>query len=606
MVIKIDCVQIEGWIMDSSELNRFIERYAREYITKTALMLTGEWGSGKSYYIEHELCPYLKKGKACKVIVVSLYGIESLEELSKCIYLSIRVPTLSKNNEALTAGKVAIKSIFSNLLAFNGISFNVSNHDLKKLYKSINIKNTLIILEDVERSTIEISKLLGFVNGLVEYDGAKVLLVANEKEILKENDETLDLDFTSILQYSRNEEVPKEQEPDEAVEKYLKIKEKTIGDTIQFYADIPSSVESIIKSIKGEEVRYIATQDEMKRISGIVISQKYKDIFDSLNCENKYDDKFYQATFEGLLILSSKILRKDFPAWEGTQYISSSLGSSSSPVFRFVYDYLRWQNLENKDIDAAHEEYKDYLCFEKYASRENDKDLNIVSDFMLHKEADVVHSLKAIEKKVKNENYVGIYAYEKLAYAVIRASNVVGYDSDSICESLLENARKLCRRQHHSAQEVIWGIYSYESDGTVVIEKYKRFIKDFSDILNSKPDMSGFSYNPSELREYHLKIGQNKYSYIIQHRFLSLFDGDKLVTMLLNASSEQMCDFNGVLLIVYGDVAKGTFDESDRQSMIDLSTKLDNELKRWKKWDKIQQFQIKNIQLNLKDFIAKM
>ena len=49
--------------MNYKELNSFIKRYATHYKTKTAMLLTGDWGSGISHYINLTLCPYLKKHK---------------------------------------------------------------------------------------------------------------------------------------------------------------------------------------------------------------------------------------------------------------------------------------------------------------------------------------------------------------------------------------------------------------------------------------------------------------------------------------------------------------------------------------------------------------
>ena len=65
------------------------------------------------------------------------------------------------------------------------INFNLSEKDQKKLYESIDFSGCLIILEDLERSGMSILDVLGFVNNLVEQDGVKVLLVANEDEIMK-------------------------------------------------------------------------------------------------------------------------------------------------------------------------------------------------------------------------------------------------------------------------------------------------------------------------------------------------------------------------------------------------------------------------------------
>lgn len=77
----------------------------------------------------------------------------------------------------------------------------------------------MIIFEDIERSRISILDFMSFIYNLVDQDKVKVLLVANENEILRMG--------------IRDE--------------YLKIKEKTIADTIYFYNDGIDTIKSIIQ-----------------------------------------------------------------------------------------------------------------------------------------------------------------------------------------------------------------------------------------------------------------------------------------------------------------------------------------------------------------------
>ena len=49
--------------MTYQELNQYILHYLREDKTKSAIMLTGPWGTGKSYYIQNELNRFLRKKK---------------------------------------------------------------------------------------------------------------------------------------------------------------------------------------------------------------------------------------------------------------------------------------------------------------------------------------------------------------------------------------------------------------------------------------------------------------------------------------------------------------------------------------------------------------
>lgn len=66
------------------------------------------------------------------------------------------------------------------------------------LYSSVDLSSKLLVFEDLERSNIDLIKLLGYVNNLVERDGVKVLLVANENEILNKTPETFDFNFTAL------------------------------------------------------------------------------------------------------------------------------------------------------------------------------------------------------------------------------------------------------------------------------------------------------------------------------------------------------------------------------------------------------------------------
>lgn len=75
--------------MTNAELNDYILHYLTADRTKSAIMLTGGWGTGKSHYIQNELIPFLEKEENGKYlcIVVSLYGLKEVSEISKSLYL---------------------------------------------------------------------------------------------------------------------------------------------------------------------------------------------------------------------------------------------------------------------------------------------------------------------------------------------------------------------------------------------------------------------------------------------------------------------------------------------------------------------------------------
>ena len=219
--------------MNNEELNVFVENYLKNDKTQRALMITGPWGSGKSYYVRNKLCPYLKERKF-DYVVISLYGINDIKEISKNIYVELRTKNIANKNEVSNIVKIVSKTVVKGITSFFNVDLNQNDNDRQVLYESINLSNKLIILEDLERSNLDITELLGFVNNLVEQDGTKVLLISNESEIIKYEEKVIERKKEKIL--------------GEKSKRYLKIKEKTIGDTIHFTSDVNESIVSIIKS----------------------------------------------------------------------------------------------------------------------------------------------------------------------------------------------------------------------------------------------------------------------------------------------------------------------------------------------------------------------
>ena len=97
--------------MNYNEFNNFIKNYLENDKTNSAIMLTGEWGSGKSHYIKNELVPYIENSDDKKCIIVSLYGINQVDDINKSIYLELRAKMLSKKSEKISAGKLIAKTI---------------------------------------------------------------------------------------------------------------------------------------------------------------------------------------------------------------------------------------------------------------------------------------------------------------------------------------------------------------------------------------------------------------------------------------------------------------------------------------------------------------
>ena len=257
--------------MTNLEYNAYIQNYLDNDKTKSAIMLIAPWGMGKSYYIQNSLIPYLEKDDGKRCVVVSLYGMNDIKEISKAIYLEMRAKAISCKGEKFEAGKIVGKTILKGVLSKVGIDLSLEEQDLEKLYSSIDLTNKLIILEDLERSGISIKQVLGYVNNLVEQDGAKVLLVANEKEIKQyESKISKDKDGNEVTRWVYTAET----------QEYLKIKEKTVSDTILYLCDYDMAIENIFKTFSDDNL--LLCLEEKDKSGKSIVVREIKDIMENL------------------------------------------------------------------------------------------------------------------------------------------------------------------------------------------------------------------------------------------------------------------------------------------------------------------------------------
>lgn len=160
-----------------------------------ALLLTGTWGCGKTYFIKNELFPTIEKVKSGDSsiipIMVSLYGIEDISELPKRIVMEYLDYTAKKDiHEAFHFGKIVE---WSGKMA-DAIPKFKEWIDVSKLIGEgaalyrILPSNVVIFLDDLERavdSPKSINNLLGSINELVENRHFKVVVVANKGHLDK-------------------------------------------------------------------------------------------------------------------------------------------------------------------------------------------------------------------------------------------------------------------------------------------------------------------------------------------------------------------------------------------------------------------------------------
>lgn len=164
-----------------------------------ALMLTGEWGCGKTYLIKHQLKEALKETHV--IVIVSLFGLSTIEEVRDAVKNSYWEAMLSLMGSGgkLLKGVQDSKDKFKDLtdwlpwgkkIADTVISINP--RDFIKVENKIGAKDTILVFDDLERSKLDPVELLGVINDYCENRNFHTIIVTNEDRMpVKDADDLL-------------------------------------------------------------------------------------------------------------------------------------------------------------------------------------------------------------------------------------------------------------------------------------------------------------------------------------------------------------------------------------------------------------------------------
>lgn len=542
--------------MTNNELNAYILHYLEHDKTNRAIMLTGAWGSGKSHYIKNDLVPYLEKDGESRCVVVSLYGIKDVSEISKSIYLELRAKHLRSKKETTTAGKVIAKTIAKGVTSYFGIDLSLKDETLQELYESVDLSDKLIVFEDLERSLIEMPHLLGYVNHLVEQDGIKVLLVANEDEFIQYQE----------IETGTDEKKQKVLTPES--ETYYATKEKTVGDTIQFEGNLKDAVKAIIKRFGYSHLSAFLENRHIEDVCDLLAINNYRNLRTFIYACQKTQDIINLAgealgpedriiVFYSVIMFSKHIKNGRFPKWEGSKYLSTTYTLTTIPLYRFCYDYIRYQKFEIESVRKALEEHNEFRLYQRHS---NDPDLNVICSFFIYPEETVLQSLNNIMIKINNPsgNTISICDYGKLSYYLVMCRSLLGFDYSSLKQSMIRNIKDYGREID---EELLFlSVDSYSSkELNDELEKIKEEI--LSAFRETKQAAIMMNYSPADISEYYTFIARNKHEIRAKHVFISMLDVDRLVDMVYSCNAMQLHDLRGIFDTVYRDGSIGSFEE---------------------------------------------
>ncbi len=227
--------------------------YVRSDYTDYAIMINGEWGSGKTHFWNNKIRKKIESlqlnGKRYTTIYMSLYGISNLEEISKKIFIET-TQLMDKNLRKFmnSHGQTTIPEYAKtgiDMANFFGVTQNGDKVDYASFFST---DDKVLCFDDLERANVDVIDILGYINNFVEHDHIKTIIICNEKELsTKLKSSNLEMKtFIATYLLDKQDELNKSDKP--MVEKiqnkiehvfdkandYERIKEKLIGETFEY------------------------------------------------------------------------------------------------------------------------------------------------------------------------------------------------------------------------------------------------------------------------------------------------------------------------------------------------------------------------------------
>lgn len=184
----------------NTQLISYLDEYLQMQTPQFAVMITGKWGCGKTYFIKNIKDQWCSSNKSVsensidlKPIYVSLNGLSSINSVIRKVKTVLYPILYSKGATVaktviLSALRIASKSFLD--LDKDGAGEDMNNlldaEGIIEVFKSDSDTlegNRVMILDDVERCKIPLDELFGFINSIVEHSNSKVILICDEEKL---------------------------------------------------------------------------------------------------------------------------------------------------------------------------------------------------------------------------------------------------------------------------------------------------------------------------------------------------------------------------------------------------------------------------------------
>lgn len=624
-----------------------INQYIKDKRQKQAILIDGAWGSGKTNFVKKVLIKELKqrekelkkkdyklkekikrmryRKKLNRIIYISLYGINDVQQISNELYLSM-FPKIFENKLLKLISK-GVKT---------GVGFwNIDLDKLGGISDIIDIKNLIIFFDDLERCSININDVLGYINNLVEHNNIKVILIANEKEIGKLNlAKNLEQKYSVVLSDKLNlenlfnkketkgleelfsmenkkekENINKEYTYSDLIRYtteifnqdfiYESIKEKLIGQVIKYQPNLENLFKEFVEEyVVHEESKTIVNNNKEKIISIMKKENCYNlrtlsfalMSFEKLNmiiCSKNFDNEYINNILVKILIycieLSICIKNGDnIPRWEtdsqaAIRHLKGDWSLGAVYGYKFIDEYLLYNNLDENNIFNTVEKAINEEMELNNIKEESNNALNKLQYFWEMEDEDIKVCIKELKKELENNKY-DIKDFKKIAIKIVELEKI-GFENEKF-EAIKETMKLKAKNETKYFHIDDYNVF-VDSDS---MKEFNDIINPIREILNNRKDNQNknninYFLNEENMEEWGEKFldycHENRDNHLNSRKFFYFINIDLLIKRIKESKVKEIYSFIGGVSEIYNFSNLNEFYKSDIENLKYFIYKLD-------------------------------
>ena len=584
-------------VMKDDDVIKKVLAYVEDERYRQAVLIDGEWGAGKTFFVKEKLLMRIKEELPEKrIYYISLYGVSSSEQIVDEIYSSM-VGEIIDEKLGGKKGRVVERGISftSKLIAAGMKYFNIDTKDLPQLSDIKELNDAIIIFDDLERCELEINQTLGVINNLVEHNDIKVILVANQNEIGKINfsrglshkyqvaiDDRLELDEKgkqeeSKVSYTKEQLIKRTEQLFSEDVFYKKVKEKLIGLTIYYQPNLAEVYVAVIEKFIKEEApkKYLISNKqkivnifEEKRhynirtlIFALIAFEKFYIIIDAIPFEfHKYVAHELDKVLKYTMISAIQIKSGKPPySWEKSSsksgvvyYDIKNIGENRVYGYRFVDNYLLQCDLNEKYVE---ETILEIVNIQKTAddSREFENSLQyskLYSWWDLEDE-EIEDIVPQIYNELEQQKYSPRYFKDMIVtFMQMEYKGFNCFDYGKIVNYMGQKLKTYTGKLERRYLEVL-------SENPDFIQKYNQIVEPLLEILDDKENREKIEDNAFLCNhecwddDFKMQCEERSQIYIMSNAFFSYIDPEKFIEELKNAKVVEIRNFMDGIRKVY-------------------------------------------------------